>query len=136
MLVRTEHSQAHTHRHGTPGAGIKDASKTITRPAYRCHRAAVFCLHAAECAKTTLPPVHDAEGDSFFLGRQRMVILASQSHLQLRQLGASGVGCQMPWGTVEDLFRERQQQQGPDPAVPRVGSELTFVSPRGSLPPC
>ena len=72
----------------------------------------------------------------FFLGRQRMVILASQSHLQLRQLGASGVGCQMPWGTVEDLFRERQQQQGPDPAVPRVGSELTFVSPRGSLPPC
>ena len=66
MLVRTEHSQAHTHRHGTPGAGIKDASKTITRPAYRCHRAAVFCLHAAECAKTTLPPVHDAQGDFFF----------------------------------------------------------------------
>ena len=136
MLVRTEHSQAHTHRHGTPGAGIKDASKTITRPAYRCHRAAVFSLHADECAKTALPPVHDAQGDFFFLGRQRMVILASQSHLQLRQLGASGVGCQMPWGTVEDLFRERRQQQGPDPAVPRVGSELTFVSPRGSLPPC
>ena len=136
MLVRTEHSQAHTHRHGTPGAGIKDASKTITRPAYRCHRAAVFSLHADECAKTALPPVHDAQGDFVFLGRQRMVILASQSHLQLRQLGASGVGCQMPWGTVEDLFRERRQQQGPDPAVPRVGSELTFVSPRGSLPPC
>ena len=66
MLVRTEHSQAHTHRHGTPGAGIKDASKTITRPAYRCHRAAVFSLHADECAKTALPPVHDAQGDFFF----------------------------------------------------------------------
>ena len=66
MLVRTEHSQAHTYRHGTPGAGITDASKTITRPAYRCHRAAVFCLHAAECAKTALPPVHDAQDDFFF----------------------------------------------------------------------
>ena len=40
----------------------------------------------------------------------------------------------MPWGTVEDLFRERRQQQGPGPAVPRVGSELTFVSPGGSMP--